>query len=378
MLAALATGNQQAFQEAKDEFNKNYELQVAAVTGQYQGNPTEAVNEFNKQLAQSASQFAQTFGLSQQTQQDQNAIAAGQLTGQYNGAPTLAAQNQAAQLSGQNVTPSSIAAFAAKDPQAAALLAANPSLGDPNYQNILMNTRGYIYYPGEQLGAPTEAKQEFNAGIGQSLLNSATQLRGPADYLQYQQLTHGGQNLIQQLYGSGQPGATAVPTGQLQSANINNALGDIGWNPAAQGIAVPQSLGQGQVATSPAPAAANTTSATYNPANAQLATPPQQNLTGGVAATSSNGAANSNMDPSMSVLLQSFGLSPQTQFNPSQIDPARWDALGTTGQALTKDLASTYFGYDPNDFQSMIDATRPKGTAPRSPTQAYAQPQGLF
>lgn len=267
MLAALASGNAQQFQESKDEFNKNYELAVASVTGTYQGNPTAAMQQFNAQLAQTASQFAQSFGLQQAA-----------VTGQYNGAPTEAAKE---------------------------------------------------FQQGQ-----AQQNSQFNANLGSTLLQAATQLRGPANYLQYQNLTHGGQSLLAQLYGNGQAGATAQPAGQLQSANLNNAIGD---------------LGAGQALTG--------TGATIPQTGAGAGTQP---------------------DPTTAALLASFGLTPGGTLSPGQIDPARWDAIGSVGQDLTKNLASTYFGYDPTDFENQINATRPKGAAATNNSTSFAQPLGSF
>lgn len=434
MLSALASGNAQAFQESKDEFNKNYELAVSQVTGSYQGNPTAAMQQFNQQLAQTASQFAQTFGLNQQGQAQQNAVNVAQLTGVYNapgtstsspggaGAPTAAdfynqpasvqqAYNQyhgatavqdwvrdatAAQASaGGSATPAQSAASGQGQQTLASILqqaniaAQQAQLsgqynGAPTEATREFNTQQQAQadqfaqtfglsqgaLTGQYNGAPTEAANEFNqnfglsqgaltgqyngapteaarqfnqsqqqqnsqynASLAQSLLQAATQLRGPNDYLQYQNLTHGGQTLLGQLYGGGQAGASQ-PTGQLQSANLNNAIGDLGAGQALTGTG---------------------------------ATIPQ-----------TGASAGAQPDPTTAALLASFGLSPGGTLNPGQIDPARWDAIGQVGQDLTKNLASTYFGYDPTDFQNQIDATRPKGTAARTTSTAYAQPTGLF
>jgi len=243
MLGALASGNAQAFNEAKDEFNRNF---------------AESQRQFNLGRDDSLAQFEKNFGLQQ-----------GTLTGMYNGQPT----EQARQFN---------------------------------------------------VNAQQTATRD-QANLGTSLLNAATQIRGPKDYLQYQQLTRGGQNLMQQLYGNQQIPQAAAPTGQLQQANLGTVLGDIGWNP---------SQGGGQ------------------------------------------GAQQPNAD--MQSLLSRFGLTAGQGLQPNQIDPSRWDAMGQVGQDLTTNLASTLYGYDPQDFVSQINKTRPVGASLQSTALNYAQPRGIY
>jgi hypothetical protein len=77
-------------------------------------------------------------------------------------------------------------------------------------------------------------------------------------------------------------------------------------------------------------------------------------------------------------LLARFGMQPQQQLLPHQIDPARWDAMGQIGRDLTKNLAETNYGYDATDFERQVNATRPQGTAPRRTTYRRAAPTGLL
>lgn len=60
--------------------------------------------------------------------------------------------------------------------------------------------------------------------------------------------------------------------------------------------------------------------------------------------------------------------------NPWQINPLVWDSLGKTGQELSLSFAEDD-GWDANDYQRQIDATRPIGQAPRSVQTQYQQPR---
>lgn len=459
MLAALASGNAQQFQLSKDEFNKNYELALAGVTGSINGNPTEAVKQFNQQLQQTASQFAQTFGLSQQTANNQNAATVAGLTGYYNapgagGSSTASGGGNVAQLTqAYNAAKSTLDQKVATANQAIAAYQADPgnaqkreaasaaqndasaadqathqaqdavytasqnpaSAGgtggtaatgtNPNGTPTLANIAQQAQLSGQYNGAPTESAREFNQTQAQALLNAATQLRGPADYLQYQNLTHGGQNLMQQLFGNRPAGASAVPAGQLQSANLQNSLGDIGLQQGGNGSLAPSQ--QSQVSAGMGMNEGGTSASAFDPAHmaqfyaqAMAARNGQSGVAGSGASSGGSGISTAqqsgqqwgdpNMastpggsgqpsgDPSSSILMSSFGLAPGSTLNPNQIDPSRWDAMGATGQALTKNLASTMFGYDPNDFEAQVNATRPQGTAQRTSTYQSAAPQGLF
>jgi hypothetical protein len=79
---AIASGNKAAADEAIREFNLGHDLSVAAVTGTFQGNATQAAQQQAANIA---------------------ATQAG-LTGTYNGSPTLAAEKQASDLANQQWT----------------------------------------------------------------------------------------------------------------------------------------------------------------------------------------------------------------------------------------------------------------------------------
>jgi hypothetical protein len=62
--------------------------------------------------------------------------------------------------------------------------------------------------------------------------------------------------------------------------------------------------------------------------------------------------------------------------NPWQVNPAVWDSMGETGQQLALSFAEDE-GWDANDYQRQINATRPQGRAPRSTSLGFSQPQRL-
>lgn len=340
MLGALASGNKEAFEEAKREFNATFEITQAGVTGSYQGNPTLAA-----QLQQA------------------------NLTGQYN-------------------------------------------------------------------GQPTEATRQFNQSqqqnLGTTLLNAATQLRGPADYAQYQQLTHGGASLYDQLFGPNATQPTSTPSNPIAPASLQGLLQQLGLLPngASPVAAAPMQAQQ-------APVQQQQQSTGYSPdqlaaidtyMNSQIGS---NNWAGGLfhqlvaggtsiqeaiqkaaqgmggvpmaagsyqlpsipqpihmpvtvvqppAAPQPQQSAPAPVDPAMQAqqqILARFGLQSGQQLNPTQIDPSRWDTIGKVGQDLTKNVATTYGGWDPADFENIINSTRPKGTA-RPAAVSYAAPRGIY
>lgn len=253
-----------------------------------------------------------------------------------------------------------------------------------------------------------EAKREFDLGFQANLLNTASSIRGPRDYLQYQNYTRGGRNLVDQLTGNQAIPQFGAPSGTLESANIGTVLQDLGLLPGGA------AAGAAPSATAAAPAAA--TGRTYGPYNVDAvvqalqaqggfdpnvfwqlmnntANPSSLNyaiqsatgdrvqdvgslgpsvLTGAVAPQTPAAT-----DP-QSAILAKFGLQPGQTLNPTQINPANYDAIGQVGQSLTKNLAETYLGYDPTDFENMINAQRPQGTAPKLTTYTRRAPSGIF
>jgi hypothetical protein len=71
------------------------------------------------------------------------------------------------------------------------------------------------------------------------------------------------------------------------------------------------------------------------------------------------------------------GAGPKTRApNPWQVNPAVWDSMGETGQQLALSFAEDE-GWDANDYQRQINATRPQGRAPRASSFGFTQPRRL-
>ena len=64
----------------------------------------------------------------------------------------------------------------------------------------------------------------------------------------------------------------------------------------------------------------------------------------------------------------------QTLNNPSAMNPAFWDSLGTDGQQAWLGAAQQIFGWDPTEYVRQINATRPLGSpfAPQSVQTRFA------
>jgi hypothetical protein len=277
-------------------------------------------------------------------------------------------------------------------------------------------------------GQPTEAARQFNqtlaqrnaefqGNLGTSLLNAATQIRGPQDYLQYQQFTHGGQNLMQQLFGNQPIPQGGQPAGPLQSASIQSVLRQLGILPGGSASVAPGAAPGAAPAAQYAVQAVRGTSGGMNnlgvgsnpgdvgPAyvnNGQVVQEVRNpdgtvryNVLGPAAAgIGSYTAFNPSMMPApapvpaapaspaqpdpQQQLLARFGLTAGQGLNPTQINPARYDQIGPVGQSLTRNLAETSFGYDPNEFEAIINAQRPLGAAVRGTNIGYRQPTGIF
>jgi hypothetical protein len=416
MLAALASGNKEAFEFEKEKFNLQFQ---------------ESKRQFDLGRSDELAKFEQQFGL-----------AVGELTGVYNGAPTESARRFNQDLA--------------------------------------------------------QRQREFGANLGTTLLDAATRLRGPRDYLQYQQMTRGGQNLMQQLAGDQAIQQTGTPAGQLQSVQLGDVLGDIGFNPAAfapnpsgqmagqgmgilpgegplpgrgagftpeqlsqieanleqqigrsnwksavfrelvaQGVPVDQAIRQaadtqqqytmpnvtptyqvpsvgggrqpaytippGESVSPPRgsgyttgdydwstgirPPSGRSAQGGYTTADYDWSTgmrlPSGRPAQGGFSAQGMGIFPGENNFPSRTQgvqadLLRRFGMTAGQQLQPHQINPARWDAMGQIGRDLTKNLAETAYGYDAEDFERQLNATRPMGRAPRRTMTTFSQPRGIY
>lgn len=65
---------------------------------------------------------------------------------------------------------------------------------------------------------------------------------------------------------------------------------------------------------------------------------------------------------------------------PQSINPANWDALSQSGRDLLLGLAADpqAGGYDANDYQATINASRPMGQAPTGTRSRFASPTAVF
>jgi hypothetical protein len=179
IINALATGNKAAFDEAVRQFNATFGLD-------------------QQKFAEATRQFNATFGLQQ----------AG-VTGRL--APTA----------------NDYAVFAQRDPTAANLAAANPALLDPTYQRTLQDARGYVFYPGEQVGQATEAARQFNVTTGLNAAQLAASLH--ADPFRQRQVE--GQ-LGRLLQGQGVAGFQSPTGSAADTSSIDYILNQI-RNPTA-------------------------------------------------------------------------------------------------------------------------------------------------
>jgi hypothetical protein len=148
------------------------ELAQAGVTGTYQGQPTQqAIKQLADIAAQQAStmvSYAQQFGVWGTPQQGQQTLAgqkqgfdeantAAQLTGWYT--PYSYTPPTGGSMPGAT-SPSSAGGLTADQ---MALLARNPSLANPAYQQVLMQSRGWVFAPGESPSTLQQAAAGWNA-----------------------------------------------------------------------------------------------------------------------------------------------------------------------------------------------------------------------
>jgi hypothetical protein len=285
-----------------------------AVPGPQLANTT-AANQLLSQAQQAAYQAYLNARLALDTDQEAftkaqaaftNKISEAGITGSYNGQPTLGARQQAADIAAQVAgltgvyTPPSFGGAtggggvgggqSATEQSVQWLLSQNAALGDPNYQQQLLQSRGWIWWPGEQLGsdnrptsgvypgfqpttpatggavagssggvptlaainqqaqlsgtyngAPTEAAREFNAKTATDYLSLISNLRGPQDYGQYLRVigsTPGGlKDLVGSAAGQYIPATGATTNAPTAGASLGGLVGDV--------------TGQGQFATLP-------------------------------------------------------------------------------------------------------------------------------
>lgn len=73
-----------------------------------------------------------------------------------------------------------------------------------------------------------DSKRQFAAQLMQSLLGTATQLRGPRDYAQFQQYISGGRNLWTSLLGNQPMPRFTAPSGSIEPVSIEDLLQQLG------------------------------------------------------------------------------------------------------------------------------------------------------
>jgi len=183
-LEAIAAGNEEAFRESIRQFDLSFGLDRDKFN--------EAIRQFNVNLG----------------------ISEAGLTGMYQ-------------------TPQTIAAYAARNPQAAALAAQNPSLLNPAYQQELLRTRGYIFEPGEQLGQQTLAAQQQAYAQQLGAIQTAAQLQANP-FRQAQVIGQLGPLLRGQgVAGFQAPGAAQGQTDFSGMGNLQRLIDDIRGGPGA-------------------------------------------------------------------------------------------------------------------------------------------------
>jgi len=165
------------------------------------------------------------------------------------------------------------------------------------------------------------ARQQYGE-IARALLSGAASLTGPQDWLKYAQYTQGGKNIFSTLFGSQGAPAFGAPSGNSQALTIGDILSQLGL------------------------------------------TSPGSGTTGGAAAT--GGATAQSAQAPL----------------PHQVNPAVWDSLSPTARAMvlgSVQAGNTPSGYwNPDDWLAQINATRPRGTAPRVSTYNFGNPASAF
>jgi hypothetical protein len=117
------------------------------------------------------------------------------------------------------------------------------AMGDTNQQNFDWEKEKYGKTLTEQQReydlTHGEQKRQFDtssySNLAQALLNGATSLRGPQDWLKYANYTNGGQNIFKALYGNQAAPTFSAPGGNSQPANIQQLLADLGLGTAGGG-----------------------------------------------------------------------------------------------------------------------------------------------
>jgi hypothetical protein len=276
--------------------------------------------------------------------------------------------------------------------------------------------------------AVKEYQQTSSTNLATSLLGTASQLQGPADYFKFNQYTSGGRDLWQQLFGSQPRADFSAPTGPITPMTLSTLMQSLGMlpatpapttvNPAAPAGSVPAVNNQNVPPTAPPPAVA--------PAAVQSTpTTPLSGVAASVGGVAPQAVQSAPITPVLPIPSpsptaqpsQSSGWGPPAPAPaptpapppapaaaptdptaaqktpatiptawqnavqpiplPYQINPAVWDSMGSVGQQLALSAAEAA-GWDKDEYLRQINAARPQGTAPGASSTTFRTPMGAF
>ncbi len=232
--------------------------------------------------------------------------------------------------------------------------------------------------------AKTNAANQYSQLV-QSLLQTASGLSGPQNWLKYEQSIAGGRKLIDQLYGSNAQPQFTAPSDTTTPLSLYDILVGLGLTPAqAAAAAGTQPAATGNEANNNVPPGTTMSSIV-----AGLQTPASNAQTfsggGGIQVNAPpdppgfqyESAAVTNPDSPAAAT----GLGRNVPL-PFQTNPAVWDSLSGTAKevvygALKAGQAEGGY-WDPQDWLNQLNAQRPQGSAPRTTRTNWAAPQGVF
>jgi len=174
-----------------------------------------------------------------------NEITKAGLTGMYGGAPTLQAMQQYATQFGTWGAPAAGQQTLEAQQQAANLLGTYQG-----QQTLVAQQQAYNQWLQSQQEARLQQQQQQQTAQG--YLNLLSQLRGPADWMQYQKVLgstpQGMSDLVRAAAGQYVPGGGATTGVQPQAANLQTLLGSMGQPYANQQAAMNSLVAPNQMA----------------------------------------------------------------------------------------------------------------------------------
>lgn len=265
-------------------------------------------------------------------------------------------------------------------------------------------------------------QQEDYSGLASDLLKTASSLRGPQDYYQYQKMLSGGRDLMSQLYGNQPNAAFSQVQGKLTPTSLTDVMTQLGfkqapqtptsfYDPVSKGLITPPVMDTGGKVKGPdgahvlailkvgekvTPAGKSSKSSSSEGSKKPLLTwkglpifdaggvvsLPDPFGTGpkfpGTLSTIPTIKRGPTLLPSGAKPIPSVPVppvAPTTAPRPYQINPAVYDTLGATGQSLLRSLAEDE-GWDWNDYLGQINAQRPQGIAPAMSIYEYFMSPG--